>query len=530
MKTVFAPAAVLMSRLKFPQRFSLITVLFLLPLSIALAMLMSRIGSDINFTRNELQGTEYLRSAHKLLRDTITDWMLSQNAMRGLDVNNGALAANTTVIEADLAALANLDRKYGATLGSSEELAVLREGWRTMSALPQTIDRQILYRPFLLNIEELIATVGDSSGLILDSELDTHYMMQAVLVDLPRVQSTLANMTVLGDGVIGSRNITEDEKALLNSLATQLVALYDGMERDAQVAYKNNPVGNLLPTVEGPLTEASAETSALVDRLITDMLSAPLIMLTGDAWMQQSLGALHATYTQWDTQINQLETLLANRVASAEGSRLLALTATAVILLLVVYMWIGFYIAVMKTASGIEQASKALATGRISLSDLNLDNKDELSSRVASTFSQMASANKGMADTINVRTTELTEVSTLLAYMHDGVIITEADGTIKVLNPAATKMLGVPFGEAVNKPLSSFILDPRFKDTMASALTAPRQRHVVDVALNNRIVSVSAVFAPVSQDKNEGMLILEDVTELRTLQHLQESRRTASVR
>lgn len=528
MKTVFAPAAALMSKLKFPQRFSLITVLFLLPLALVLAILLGRINSDVNFSRTELQGTSYLRAVHQLMRDTINDWILSQNAMRGLDTNDEALAANTTSINADLAALAALDAQYGSTLGTTPDLTAVQDAWRTMSALPQTIDRQILYRPFLLNIEALIATVGDRSGLILDSELDTHYTMQAILVDLPKVQSTLANLTVLGDSVVGSRNMSDDEKALLNTLSTQLIDLYDGMERDSKVAFASNPLGNLKPAVETPLAAASASSSALVDKLISDVLSAPLMLLPVDAWVEQARGAITTSDALWDAQVNQLDTLLGARVSSAESTRSMVIAATAAVLLLVVYMWIGFYMAVMKTAAHIEQATALLAKGNVAA--ITLDNNDELSRRVASTFSQMASATKGMTDTITERTTELTEVSTLLAYMHDGVVITDAEGIIKVLNPAATKILGVGFGEAVSKPLSSLILDPRFHETMATALASPRQRHVIDVALNNRIVSVSAIFAPISQDVYEGMLILEDVTELRTLQHLQNARRTAPVR
>jgi PAS domain S-box-containing protein len=193
-------------------------------------------------------------------------------------------------------------------------------------------------------------------------------------------------------------------------------------------------------------------------------------------------------------------------------------------------MWVGFYMAVMKAVEGLEQAGEMLATGTVSATAIDIDSKDELSSRVVSTLSQVANATNKMADTINMRTNELTEVSTLVAYMQDGVIITDADGVIKVLNPSATRLLGVGFGEAVNKSLYSFIPDPRFQATMVTALAAPRQRHLVDVALNNRIVSVSTVFAPVTQDRYEGMLILEDVTELRTLQHLQQARRTAPVR
>jgi hypothetical protein len=39
----------------------------------------------------------------------------------------------------------------------------------------------------------------------------------------------------------------------------------------------------------------------------------------------------------------------------------------------------------------------------------------------------------------------------------------------------------------------------------------------------NRIVSVSITFAPINEGTYEGMLVLQDTTELRTLQHLQKA-------
>ena len=50
MGIVFAPAAALMNRLKFPQRFSLITVLFLLPLGLILFMYFTEVNRQVAVT------------------------------------------------------------------------------------------------------------------------------------------------------------------------------------------------------------------------------------------------------------------------------------------------------------------------------------------------------------------------------------------------------------------------------------------------------------------------------------------------
>lgn len=531
MKKIFAPAAALMSRLKFTQRFSLITVLFLLPLGIALFMLMSRINADVSFTQKELKGTAYLRAADNLMRHTINDWFLSLDAVRGLDVNKAALAQSATAIDADFAALKVVDGQYGAALRTTQPLNLLSAQWDKIKSLPQTVDRQILYRPFVQDLATLIATVGDQSNLILDSQLDTHYTMQAILVSLPQAQSEIADMAVIGNGVVGGHKMYEDQKATLNALATQLISVYDGMARDAKVAYANNPAGNLQPNVDVLAGAASSASSALVDKLLSGIVQAPLINMTLDNWMAPVQAALQANYNQWDAEVGQLEVLLNTRNNSDEGTRTLALGLTAAVLLLVIYMWVGFHMAVMKTVKGLEAASVLMATGETASPELLQSySRDELSMGVAATISKMANATTQMNSTIQARTSELTEVSILLAYMHEGIIITEADGMIKVLNPAAVRILGTGFDNAVGHSLYTFILDPRFRETMQSALEAPRQRHIVDVALMNRIVSVSITFAPITEGNYEGMLVLQDTTELRTLQHLQKAGKVSSVR
>jgi nitrogen fixation/metabolism regulation signal transduction histidine kinase len=316
----------------------------------------------------------------------------------------------------------------------------------------------------------------------------------------------------------------DDQQATLNALATQLLSVYDGLARDAKVAYANNPTGNLQPNVDVLAGAASTSASALVDKLLTGIVQAPHINMSLDTWMAPVHSALDANYNLWDAQVTQLDALLNARNSADEGTRTLALGLTAAVLLLVIYMWVGFHMAVMRTVKGLEEASLLMATG-VSASPelLQSYSRDELGMGVAATISKMASATTQMNSTIQARTSELTEVSILLAYMHEGIIITEADGMIKVLNPAAVRILGTGFDNAVGHSLYTFILDPRFRETMRSALEAPRQRHILDVALMNRIVSVSITFAPINEGTYEGMLVLQDTTELRTLQHLQKA-------
>jgi PAS domain S-box-containing protein len=536
MRAIFAPAASLMARLKFPQRFGLITLLFLLPLGIALFMLMSRIDRDISFAESEMRGTAYLRPAHSLFRHALADWLLSQAATRGLDTNTQALKDNTAAIEADFEALLAADARYGAALGTTQKANTLKSDWDGFKTLPYEVERQVRYRPFALAVLDLVATVGDSSNLVLDSDLDTHYTMQALVLTIPRVQLTMAELGVLGDSVTGRRTMDEQDRAQLNILASDVMASYTALRRDANVAFANNDDGNLQRIVEPPLETAATDASEYVQKLAEQLLSAPVIILPLDSWMGTVNTALDSSYELWDAQVAQMDALLVRKVESDTSTRNLALFVTAAVLLLVVYMWVGFYQAVMRTVTGMEEASRRLAAGigaeedGASAAGFDLGNRDELSRRASAALSSMALTTSRLNNTINARTHELTEVSVLLAYMHEGLVVLDGWGNVKVLNAAATRMLGTTFDAAVGKPLVELIGDNRVRDLLKGALETPTQRKSFDVALGGRVVSISATFVPVADEGGyTGMAVLQDVTELRALQMMQQAAGLAAV-
>src|SRR5688572_8221460 len=63
---VLMPARALMDRLKYPQKFLLISVLFLLPLAVVMYLLLSEINERVDFAQREIEGDRYLRPLRKM--------------------------------------------------------------------------------------------------------------------------------------------------------------------------------------------------------------------------------------------------------------------------------------------------------------------------------------------------------------------------------------------------------------------------------------------------------------------------------
>jgi phosphoserine phosphatase RsbU/P len=72
----FRPALFVMNRLRSPQKFVLISLLFALPLALVMYLLISEIDDRIEFAQKEMQGNQYLRPLRRLLEHiTHSRWL-----------------------------------------------------------------------------------------------------------------------------------------------------------------------------------------------------------------------------------------------------------------------------------------------------------------------------------------------------------------------------------------------------------------------------------------------------------------------
>src|ERR1044071_9770457 len=80
---VLAPAVAIMNRLKYPQKFALISLIFAIPLATVMFLLISEINDRIDFAQKEIIGDAYLRPLRKLLEHVPQARALAHSYARG---------------------------------------------------------------------------------------------------------------------------------------------------------------------------------------------------------------------------------------------------------------------------------------------------------------------------------------------------------------------------------------------------------------------------------------------------------------
>src|SRR3954454_25336311 len=83
MSQLLSPAITLMNRLRYPQKFLLISLLFIVPLALVMALLIAEVNTKADFAQKEKMRAEYLRVARRLLEDALHEQSTARSFING---------------------------------------------------------------------------------------------------------------------------------------------------------------------------------------------------------------------------------------------------------------------------------------------------------------------------------------------------------------------------------------------------------------------------------------------------------------
>ncbi len=432
----FIPAISLMNRLRYPQKFALISVIFILPLLLVVYLLFSEINSRVEFAQKEIYGNAYLRPLIQLsqavYQSRITQLPITSLPMRSL-------------IAQKLEELEQVERKYSNALNTAEVYASLQKAWQELQTnYEQNIgDRSNNYEQLIEQIDILRARVGDTSNLILDPDLDTYYLMDANLIKLPAMRRLINEMQLHLQQL---DNIwTLDKATRLRSLTKLLADYQRRLNFNLETGFQNNPLGNLRTQLSPSLDRFNQQLDQ-IHRLSLKLSGAGDKIPKSDYEQLQNILKSNLDWSLhfWEEITDELDHLLKVRIENFRNRQVAIALFIGVILIIVAYLFIGFYQAVMLTVSKLDEAAQRMSRGEVNGKALTLDNKDELG-LVVNSFNRIA------------KTLVATEAKfrSIFENSIDGIFQTTPDGKYLSVNPSLARIYGYDSGEQMIRELTN---------------------------------------------------------------------------
>jgi signal transduction histidine kinase len=288
---------------------------FLAPVAMLLAMYLQEQQRDIDFAMKEKRGVQMAIEVKKA----------------GLSIDNavyktkfsGALSSSLFTTAADLRRANEL---FSNEFETDDIVNQIAEGMMDVAAAGSLTNEGA--GPLASKVRSLLAQIGDASNLILDPELDSYYLMDALITRLPELSAVIASraeaLELLENSSLLARQ--RDSTELLGANGTYRFAirqLKDSMESSLRHTKQPGKISGL--------QREFADTMAALDRLDGYLSRSVENSVSYDPKVAATLDwqARQRIYEVSILAANQLEMLLGKRIERLEEARAQSLMGAA---------------------------------------------------------------------------------------------------------------------------------------------------------------------------------------------------------
>ena len=414
MRMLFAPAASLMQRLRFPAKFTLIGVVILVAVAYFVAVYSLSLGKTIGQSRLELAGVETIQPMLRLV----------QLVQQHRDMVSGVLAGNDGMREGVKQKTAEINeaiRRTDALLAGRTIAARQMEAWKILKSEWETLAGDwpsqngqssfIAHRSVIQTAMQIITGIGEDSSLIMDPDLDSYYLANTAVFVMPEALERLSIIRGSGNAMLTGKVISDYEKHEFSGWLGVLDKMNENLNTSLTRSEKANP--ELKKTLSRLSGSYFAEASDLAMLVQGEMLTGRMRTPAGDFYSKAS-SVIDAAYDQLDvTLLPALGKLIEARIERLEARLYLSLGMAVLIVLLVGYLTAGMYLSIAGGVGRLSESAQKIADGDLTVR-VALESRDELAI-VGRSFNSMAEALNGLIGKVQASAANVSAAATSVA-------------------------------------------------------------------------------------------------------------------
>jgi len=379
-KSLLYPAVSLMNRLSFGMKFSLISVLFLVPMLVTNFYLVRDSYREFQGTRVELQSLDLLGGSLSLRRDLETLNNLVQiNVVLGQSGKADNLEAQISSLEQ--AVLARLQGLQAMT--DDPEQIKLFDGKRDemISAFKvQQVESSLQSKSAMIgkllgNAQIFSQIIASQAGLSRDNQSDIRQLSELLTNITLGVTQTLGEGRAIGSYSLGQGFLNSSSSTRFDELLAQIEKLQAEYALKLQDALDSSNAARA--SLSAPSDSSKTSLKQASELFEAKVVVAETLDTPWQAFYDQVTGLMAQTYQLNDATLKFLDTQLQQRLAQNRTHMVLQAVALSVVFVLIFYLYAGFYASTRTTLKRLGAMMDKVAAGDMTV-NFKASSRDEL--------------------------------------------------------------------------------------------------------------------------------------------------------
>ncbi|NMZ33050.1 methyl-accepting chemotaxis protein [Pseudomonas proteolytica] len=380
MKSLLYPAIALMNRLSFGMKFSLISVLFFLPMLVTNYYLVRDSWREFQGTQVELRSLDLLGSSLILRRDLETlNNQVQINATLGQAGKAGDIESQISTLEQRV-----LERLQGfqAMTVDPEQVAVFEgkrdemiAAFKVQQSESSLLSKSALIGKLLNKAQMFSQIIASQSGLSRDVQGDVRQLSELVTSVTPQVTQTLGEGRAMGAYSLGQGFLNSSSSTRFDELLQQLEKLQAEYGLKVQDALGSSKAAHGSLDALAQASQASLKQGS--ELFEEQVVMAETLETPWQAFYDQVTALMAKTYQLDDATLSFLDQQLQQRLAQNRTHMVLLVAALAAVFLLIFYLYGGFYASTRTTLRRLGAMMDKVAAGDMTVS-FKSQSRDEL--------------------------------------------------------------------------------------------------------------------------------------------------------
>lgn len=407
------PARLFMDRFRYVYKFTILGIIFIVPLLVSAYLLVSDANNHAEIHRQQFIGVQHIYNIQLLLRDVqqhrgITATLIAGDAKFGdrRKVLQGDIAHDITVVK----------NYYDSTYGKMSEITedaryehIAEEFQNVIFGWDDIIDRlssfqtpEESYRAhtvYVNNILSLIKDVGDISGLFTEEMLINRYLAEMSISTLPEMSEHIGESRAYGLSIPQREMITDAEKYQFTIFSSLIKKYIEDLDRESNIVFRERP--EMESTLAPGIHESTIALSSLLDMYQKEFINKKEREISNDAYWDVSTKAVDSVLGISNTLITMFAVTTNTRVDEIVRERNIIIGLSSGALFLAIYFLVGFYMGVRHTLMTILQTTDTMLRDGVYRRPIPVITNDELGD-IARSFNKIINA-LGSANSTLVR-------------------------------------------------------------------------------------------------------------------------------
>ncbi len=444
----------LMYKLKYPQKFALISIVFVAPLSFLMWDELNLYKQRITDAKLKFIGIHHIEETLKLTK-AIPEHRGMANARFIESTAFGTdLEAKTEEVDQLLAELASMDRLHAASIDVPDEWQGIIARWNKIKS--RTVDSAsswLLHTEMIALLHKHLRDVGNQTLLSYESDPGTHNILEAQIEIIPDLLEKIGQLRGLGAGFMIKKDVTYQDQIMLTALVSDIELLSREL---GQLLNKNNQI-HLPRSIQNDFSKFTSSSKAFVSIAGKQLIWDKLFSIPAEDYFALGTAAIQYGNTFSLSNTAYIERRLNQRItASITAEYRIRVMAMAVIMILF-FLFAAFYRSVMNTITALKHVLGKVQRGEIDMLD-KIPASDEMGDIIGSfdtIANELAQVNSHMSAIVN--------------YAAEAIITIDSCGVVYSFNPAAEHLFGYRAGDVIGKNIT-MLMPEKFRSQHEAGL------------------------------------------------------------